>query len=226
MKLLPFSAFAFAFSLSLAFFLPGCATPIPPITESPLTAEEQRLVGTWGTTLQVPAPLTGIPFSKSAVIHFHPDRSSQLTMQTHSLTQPERVQNRRWALAGGMLRETSGMQGTTSRCTFLDDKSFRIDDSTGASYVWRRYSTSPQVRTRWAMEQEETRDLFARQAEAAKRPKTEFEKLMMKPIGEIFPASGTPAGDAFDDYLEDSIRRDRERAENAERAAWSRMRRE
>lgn len=185
----------YRFRLSLAALfcltLASCVT-VPPIADRTLSQEEQRLIGTWTTSRQRPDPLSGFSFSKASVIHIFPDRTSRITEEAANLMRPDQVQDRRWELVNGLLRETWGMGGATSRCTFLSADAFRIDDQNGASYVWHRQSTRPDVSTKWAMDMEGSRDTYARLEERSAAPQSDFEKFMMKPVGEVFP-NGVPA---------------------------------
>ena len=118
--------------LALPFLFSQCASPIANIADRPLSPEEQKLVGTWAVTQELPHPQMGVQFPKSTVIQFHPDRTAKLVSETFNVWQGNYEDNRRWELVNGTLRETSGMTSISMRCTLLNDQTFRIDDARGS----------------------------------------------------------------------------------------------
>lgn len=197
---------ALLFSSVLALCLPSCVTPIAPIAERALSAEERRLIGTWATTEETPHPQLGIAFPLSTVVHFHPDRSARLEAETHNIWQGRHKHTMRWELVNGVMRQTSGMRSITMRCTFVDDKTLRIDNSSG-SYIWRRYNNDPDSSTQRAMDQEGSRHVYAKRNNSG--PMTEMEKLFNRPVSDFFPDSHDPYWDSLDQR--DKARSDQQR---------------
>ncbi len=194
------------FGLSPALHLTSCVTPIAPIADRPISAEETRLIGTWATTEETPHPQFGIAFPLSTVVHFHPDRSARLEAETHNSWQGRHKHTSRWELVTGTMRQTSGMRSITMHCTFVDEKTMRIDNSSG-SYIWRRYNKDPNSSTQWAMDMEGSRHVYAKRDNSG--PMTEMEKFFNRPVSDFFPDSHDLYWDSVDQR--DKARRDQER---------------
>lgn len=197
--------FLLLITTSSALLLSSCVTPIAPITDRSLSAEERQLIGTWATTQEVPTQI-GLEMPLTTVVHFHPDRSGRLESETHNIWQGRHKHTLRWELVNGTMRQASGMRSITMRCTFLDDKTMRIDNSSG-SYIWRRYSDDPNCSTQWAMDMDGSKHVLAKRDNSG--PMTEAEKFFQRPVSDFFPDELDPYFDAQDQ--QDKARKDEQR---------------
>ena len=196
-------------------FLSSCVA----IPDSPLTPQERKLVGTWTTSTWRPIPVGQV----NIVAQLYPNRTSHLTYTTALGRQW--TEDLRWMIRGNQLVETAGLASGAHDIRFDGTNVLGIREQQGWQR-WNRYSTSPNCTSiAAAINHDQKAERDSEIAARKNRPLSEFEKFMMKPVGEIFPSSGTPAGNAFDDALQDSIKRDREREEYYRNAANARIRR-
>ena len=203
--------------------LASCVT----IPDRPLSPEEQKLVGTWSATLRVPAPYTGMPMDQPAVIQIHPNRTSRFTCRR--LFHGDQVQDRRWELVNGILRETSGLAITSVRCTFIGDQAFRVDQSDGSSHTWKRFSTSSVASTWQARERERSSTVvFPKQRSESYDPYAgstpEYRRWAKAVEAELAQKRSNDNGSS--DWLDEDIRRSKEREAETQRRAYSLSRRQ
>ena len=142
----------------ICFCLTGCVT-VPMIPDRPLSAEEQRMVGTWRTSVEVRRPGNAWNSEDSVVIQLYPDRTSRTIVQVS--LHGQQILRRRWSFIGGELRETSGIFVMPNQCGFINNDTLRVTEASGRSSVWKRFSYNPDADANQAMQAERSLGLGA-----------------------------------------------------------------